>query len=233
VTMTTLEEQLHKYLSDAHALEEQALQQLRRAPGAAGDAGLARVFEQHLVETEGHEQAVRARLEAHAEQPSLVKDLLMRAGGLGFLLFAEAMPDTPGKLLAHAYSFEHLEEAAYELLLRVATRAGDAETAAAARRIAAEERTMAERRVAQGGHHGAGLRAAQHHEAPRLGVGPRGRPGGGLEAAGQGGVVHRLGGEPADGAGRGQHLPHVVAGAPRRVGGSPLGHRTSLAATRS
>ena len=33
----------------------------------------------------------------------------MRVGGACFLLFARAQPDTPGKLVAHAYSYEHLE----------------------------------------------------------------------------------------------------------------------------
>ena len=47
----------------------------------------------------------------------------MRLGGKGFLLFARLQPDTPGKLLAHALSYEALELAAYELLARVAERA--------------------------------------------------------------------------------------------------------------
>jgi ferritin-like metal-binding protein YciE len=61
------------------------------------------------------------------------------------VLFARFNPDTPGKLVNHAFSYEHMELAAYELLARVAQRAGDAETATMAREIAAEEREMAER----------------------------------------------------------------------------------------
>ena len=66
----------------------------------------------------------------------------MKAGGVGFALFAKSQPDTPGKLVAHAYSYEHLELASYELLMRVAQRAGDAETADVARRIRDEEQAM-------------------------------------------------------------------------------------------
>jgi ferritin-like metal-binding protein YciE len=142
---TTLEEQLNAYLSDAHSIEEQALQQLRAAPKAAGDSELASIFRTHLAETEGHERAVRERLEARGVKPSKVKDVLMRVGGTGFLLFARAQPDTPGKLVAHAYSYEHLELAAYELLARVAERAAEAETVATAKRIGGEEESMAER----------------------------------------------------------------------------------------
>jgi len=144
----TLDQQLVKYLTDAHAIEEQALQQLRGAPKAAGDPKLASIFQRHLLETEGHERTIRERLDAHGSSPSIVNDLMMRAGGVGFLLFARAMPDTPGKLVAHEYSYEHLELASYELLRRVADRAGDAETAAAARRIGDEERAMGERLAA-------------------------------------------------------------------------------------
>jgi hypothetical protein len=64
-----------------------------------------------------------------------LKDTIMKVGGAGFVLFAKSQPDTPGKLTANAYSFEHLELASYELLLRAAERAGDAETAEVARRI--------------------------------------------------------------------------------------------------
>ena len=141
----TLQEQLDKYLADAHSIEEQALQQLRGAPEAAGDPQVADVFRTHLVETEGHERAVRRRLEERDSDPSRLKDLLMRVGGAGFLLFAKSQPDTPGKLIAHAYSYEHMELAAYELLRMVAERAGDEETAETARRIRDEEAAMARR----------------------------------------------------------------------------------------
>jgi ferritin-like metal-binding protein YciE len=141
----TIEEQLVKHLADAHSIEEQALIQLRRAPELAGDEMLAAAFERHLTETERHEQLVRARLEAHEGAPSAIKDIAGKAGGLGMIAFAQVNPDTPGKLTVHAFSYEHMELAAYELLARVADRAGDAETAATAREVAAEERAMAER----------------------------------------------------------------------------------------
>src|SRR5205823_5289474 len=139
---------LVKYLADAHSIEEQALQQLRAAPEAAGDPELAAIFRDHLAETEGHERAIRSRLQVYGEGTSSLKDLLMRVGGAGFLLFARAQPDTPGKLVAHAYSYEHLELAAYELLIRVAERAGDRETVEDAQRIRDEEQRMGERPAA-------------------------------------------------------------------------------------
>ena len=148
MTADTLDEQLVKYLADAHSIEEQALQQLRGAPDAARDPELAEIFRRHLVETEGHERAIRDRLDAYGERSSSFKDLLMRVGGAGFLLFARAQPDTPGKLVAHAYSYEHLELASYELLIRVAERAGDTETVEVAQRIRDEERAMGERLAA-------------------------------------------------------------------------------------
>ena len=141
----SVNDQLESYLSDAHSIEEQALTQLRRAPDIAGDAGLAEIFRRHLQETEGHERLVRERLEEHGGKPSTVKEAVMKVGGAGFVMFAGTQPDTPGKLTAHAYSYEHLELAGYELLEIVARRAGDQETATVARRIRDEEKAMAER----------------------------------------------------------------------------------------
>jgi ferritin-like metal-binding protein YciE len=141
----SLDDQLVKYLTDAHSIEEQALQQLRSAPDLADDPELAAAFREHITETEGHERLVRERLEAHDATPSRLQDLAMRAGGVGFLLFARFQPDTPGKLTAHAYSYEHLELAGYELLQRVAERAGDDATAGTAARIRDEERAMGDR----------------------------------------------------------------------------------------
>lgn len=145
MTKRDIDQQLNAYLADAHSIEEQALTQLRRAPRIAGDRRLADVFAQHLAETESQESRIEARLDARGAHPSRIKDLAGRAGGLGMVAFARLNPDTPGKLTAHAYSYEHLEVAAYELLRRAAERAGDAETAALAREIEAEERRMGER----------------------------------------------------------------------------------------
>ncbi|MEA2430380.1 MAG: hypothetical protein QOI19_853, partial [Thermoleophilaceae bacterium] len=128
-----------------HSIEEQALAQMRSAPGLADDPGLAAAFKEHEAETERHEQLVRGRLEAHGAKPSKLKDVVMAVGGKGFVLFARSQPDTDGKLATHAISYEHLELASYELLMRVASRAGDTETADVARTIRDEERRMAER----------------------------------------------------------------------------------------
>jgi ferritin-like metal-binding protein YciE len=144
----SLDTQLVKYLTDVHSIEEQALAQLRRAPEIAGNAAIANIFERHLHETELQEELVRNRLEAHSEAPSKAKDAAGQAGGFGMVLFARSQPDTPGKLVAHAFAYEHMELAAYELLGRVASRAGDGETASIAARIAGEEEAMASRLAA-------------------------------------------------------------------------------------
>jgi ferritin-like metal-binding protein YciE len=137
-----LDDQLTKYLRDAHSIEVQALAQLRTAPDIAGASVLADAFRAHLAETEEHERITRGLLEARGEQPSKLKDAAMALGGKGFVMFARVQPDTPGKLFAHALSYEALELASYELLRRVAERAGDEDVAAAANRIGGEERAM-------------------------------------------------------------------------------------------
>jgi ferritin-like metal-binding protein YciE len=143
-----LQEQLTKHLTDAHSIEEQALQQMVVAPRMAGDPELARAFREHIDETREQERRVRERLAARAADPSRVKDLAGRAGGIGMVIFARSQPDTPGKLVAHAYSYEHMEMAAYDLLALVAERAGDHETAEVARSIREQEAAMAERLAA-------------------------------------------------------------------------------------
>ncbi|HZA90416.1 MAG TPA: DUF892 family protein [Solirubrobacterales bacterium] len=145
MTERSIDEQLNKYLADVHAVEEQSLTQLRRAPDIAGDERLAAIFQEHLLETAGHEDRIRRRLEARGADPSTLKDLAGRAGALGMVAFAQANPDTPGKLTAHAFSYEHMEVAAYELLRRAADQAGDEETGEVSRRNLAEEHAMARR----------------------------------------------------------------------------------------
>src|ERR671916_489810 len=141
----TLDEQLTKYLTDVHSIEVQALAQMKAAPDIARDERLAAVFREHLDETREQERLVEQALEARGAETSTLKDIAGRVGGWAMIAFARLNPDTPGKLTAHAFSYEHMELAAYELLQRAATRAGDEPVVDLARRIGAQERAMAER----------------------------------------------------------------------------------------
>ncbi len=141
----SLEQQLVKYLTDAHSIEQQALVQMKIAPHIAGDPVIASHFTDHLRETREHERLIRERLEAYSADRSAIKDLAGAVTGAGFALFAMAQPDTPGKLVTHAFSYEHMELATYDLLARVADLAGDPEPARVARQIEEQERSMAER----------------------------------------------------------------------------------------
>jgi ferritin-like metal-binding protein YciE len=145
MTERSIEEQLTKYLTDVHSIEVQALAQLERAPGIAGDEELAAAFRDHLDETRIQERLVRERLEERGADTSSLKDLAGRVGGWAMVAFARLNPDTPGKLTAHAFSYEHMELAAYELLARAARRAGDEVVVETARRIAEQEKAMARR----------------------------------------------------------------------------------------
>ena len=138
-----IDQQLSRYLTDAHAIELQALVQVKRAPKIAGDPEIAAAFEKHIGETEKHERYVHDRLMAMSWKPVPQKDIAGRVSGIGFALFARFQPDTPAKLAGFAYAFEHLEVAAYKLLQHVAARVDDRETVRVADTILLEERAAA------------------------------------------------------------------------------------------
>jgi ferritin-like metal-binding protein YciE len=129
----------------SHSLEGQALQLLEAGPAVANFEPLAAVFRDHLEQTREHQRLVDERLSAHGSRPARFQAGALRTGALNIGTFFKAQPDTPVKLAGFAYAFEALETAGYELLARVARRAGDEETAAIAERIAGEERVAAER----------------------------------------------------------------------------------------
>ncbi len=140
-----IEDQLTKYLTDVHSIEVQALAQLERAPDMAADDGLSADFRQHLDETREQERLVREQLELRGADTSTLKDIAGRVGGWAMIAFAKLNPDTPGKLTAHAYSYEHMELAAYELLARAARRAQDQPVVELAEKIGAQEKEMGDR----------------------------------------------------------------------------------------
>lgn len=139
-----LERELVKYLSEAHAMEKQALLLLDRGADIVGDEEIARIYRAHRLQTQEHERYIAERLQAHGESPSKTKDMAMQAGALGISLVAQAAPDTPVRLATTAFAFEHMEIAAYRMIERLARRAGDEETVAAVSRILEEEEAAAE-----------------------------------------------------------------------------------------
>ena len=140
-----IHEQLTKYLTDAHAIEEMSIQQLKKVPDIAGDPFFAGALREHLAETETHETQIRELLEARGASTSTAKDLVLKAGGEGFVLFARSQPDSTGKLASHALSYEALEWASYDLLARTAEAAEEHDVARVAREIRDNERAMMDR----------------------------------------------------------------------------------------
>lgn len=138
----TLKEQLVHFISDMYSVELQAMAQLKTAPEIAGALDLEALFSVHYIETENHAALMRQRLEHHGGSPSMVKDAVMKLGGKAFLAFARILPETPGRLLAHAYAYEAMEWAGYQVLVRIADNAADDQTAEDARLIARQEQKM-------------------------------------------------------------------------------------------
>lgn len=140
-----LQAKLVDYLEDAHAMETNVLQMLGSMIATTTDPQIKRELEDHKRETEGHERRLRSRLEALGRGASLRKETQSIMGALMKGVVDEVRGDKPGKNARDGFVTEHMEIAAYELLERLATRAGDEETAEVARQNRAEEQAMADR----------------------------------------------------------------------------------------
>jgi ferritin-like metal-binding protein YciE len=140
-----LEEQLVNALADAHAMEKQSLTTLNAAVKVAGDAQLEALYRGHVVETQRHLELVEARLEAYDSSRSVLKDLAGRMSALALGTGLVAQKNTPAKLVAVAYGYENFEVASYEMLKRIAEKAGDSETVEMCERILVNERQAVEK----------------------------------------------------------------------------------------
>ncbi len=138
-----LQEKLVDYIQDAHAMEQNVITMLQSMISTTDDAFIRGQLEDHLHETEQQEVRLKHRLEELGETGSARKQAQVLAGGLFKGLADQFRGDKAGKNARDAYVTEHLEIAAYELLERLAQRAGDDATAALARQSCAEERAMA------------------------------------------------------------------------------------------
>jgi ferritin-like metal-binding protein YciE len=139
-----LEEQLVKHIDEAYAMEQNVLRMLDGMISTTDDPEILDALEHHKTQTQGHVDRMRARLDAHDATPSGIKQM----GGI-----LQAMAKVPldmvrgekaGRNARDGFATEHMEIASYELLRRIAERAGDEETAQAATEIIAEEKAMAD-----------------------------------------------------------------------------------------
>jgi ferritin-like metal-binding protein YciE len=142
--MPTVTEQLVKYIDEAHAMEQNVLRMLDGMISTTDDPDIVRELEHHKIETEGHAELMRQRLEAHGATPSMVKQAGGILGALAKMPLDLVRGEKAGRNARDGYATEHMEIAAYELLKRIARHADDEQTATACDEIIGQERAFAE-----------------------------------------------------------------------------------------
>jgi ferritin-like metal-binding protein YciE len=138
-----LRDQLVKHIDEAIAMEQNVLRMLDSMTGTTEDEAFKEDLRLHKLETERQIDRLQKRLEAHDGSPSMVRE----AGGIAQALLKGVVDAVRSERAARnardGYATEHLEIASYQLLERVAIRAGDEATAEVARQNRAEEEAMA------------------------------------------------------------------------------------------
>jgi len=140
-----LREKLIDYVQDAHAMEQNVSTMLDSMISTTEDPEIADMLKHHKHQTEEHERRLAERLDAMGagtstrKQAQTIATALMK--GVGDL----ARTDKPGKNARDGFVTEHMEIAAYELLERLAKKAGDEQTAEVARKNRADEQEMAQK----------------------------------------------------------------------------------------
>ena len=138
-----LKGQLVKHLDEAHAMEQNVLRMLDGMISTTDDPEILDQLEHHKMETQRHADRVKERLEANGGSISMVKQAGGILGALAKMPVDMIRSEHAGRNARDAFATEHMEIASYELLSRVAQRAGDHETVTVAQEIIADEQAMA------------------------------------------------------------------------------------------
>jgi ferritin-like metal-binding protein YciE len=145
MALDQLKEQLVKHIDEAYAMEQNVRRMLDGMIETTEDPEIKNELRDHKLETERHAERIQQRLEAHSATPSMVRE----AGGIAGALLKSVLDLTRGEKAGRnardGYATEHLEIASYQLLERIAQRAGDEETAEVARQNRNDEEAMARR----------------------------------------------------------------------------------------
>lgn len=145
MTDSKLEQKVIDYLEDNHAMERNVKRMLESMIATQKDEQIVQDLRHHHEETDNHIKLLEERLEAYGHGASMRKDIQALGGAYAKSITDMVRGDKEGKNMRDAFVTEHMEIAAYELLERLAKRAGDQQTAQVARTIRSQEIAMAER----------------------------------------------------------------------------------------
>jgi ferritin-like metal-binding protein YciE len=140
-----LRNHLIKHIDEALAMEQNVLRMLDSMIANTSDPEIKEQLREHKLDTERQSDRLQRRLEAHGASPSAVREGFGIMQALMKSVLDATRREKAGRNARDGYATEHMEIAAYQLLERIAQRAGDEETAQAARESRAEEEAMAKK----------------------------------------------------------------------------------------
>jgi ferritin-like metal-binding protein YciE len=140
-----LTDQLVKHIDEALAMEQNVLRMVDGMISSTDDEEIKNELRHHKLQTEQHAERLEKRLAAHEASPSTVREAVGIMGALMKGVADLVRAEKAGRNARDAYATEHFEIASYELLERVAEKAGDEETAEVARQNRKDEEAMAKK----------------------------------------------------------------------------------------
>jgi ferritin-like metal-binding protein YciE len=142
--MTKAKENLMAWLRDAHAMEEQAETMLKALAGRTDDfPEIKTLMEKHLRETQRQAKSLQECIQRRGGDTSTLKDVAGKMVAFGQGMSGMFLEDEIIKGAMASYTFEHMEVAAYQVLIAAAEAVGDGRTKAVCESILEEELSMA------------------------------------------------------------------------------------------
>jgi ferritin-like metal-binding protein YciE len=143
--MSDLDTQLNKHIDEALAMENNVLRMLDGMIETTHKQEIKNDLRHHKVETEEHISRLQQRLADRGASASMMREATGIMGALMKSVVDMARGEKAGRNARDGYATEHLEIASYQLLERIAERAGDTETAEVARQNRRDEEAMAKK----------------------------------------------------------------------------------------